>query len=174
MERGAVFTNVLQVCVVVRDLDKAVRRYADGYGIGPWKMYRFDESHKDMIVRDQPARFSLRIALCDIGGVNWELIQPLDDRTIYAEFLDRHGEGVQHVCFETADPEIAIEHAGRRSPTGTRVLQAGTVQRGAKEFRYTYLDTGADLGVVAEVWRVPPDWELPEPDEIYPTPTEGD
>jgi len=154
--------------VVVRDLDRSVRRYADGYGIGPWKMWRFDESHKDMVVRDKPARFSLRIALCDIGTVNWELIQPLDDRTIYAEFLRQHGEGVQHVCYATPDPDLAIDHAGKRSGTGTRVLQGGTLEHQGKRFRYTYLDTAADLGVVAEVWHVPPEWELPEPDEVYP------
>jgi hypothetical protein len=72
------------------------------------------------------------------------------------------------VCFATPDPDIAIDHAGSRSGSGTRVLQAGTLENQDKRFRYTYLDTVADLGVVAEVWHVPPEWELPEPDEVYP------
>ena len=35
-----VFTDVLQVAVVVRDLNAAMRRYRDGYGIGPWHVSR--------------------------------------------------------------------------------------------------------------------------------------
>jgi hypothetical protein len=33
-----VFTDVLQVAVVVRDLEAAMRRYWEGYGIGPWQI----------------------------------------------------------------------------------------------------------------------------------------
>ncbi|WP_293256069.1 hypothetical protein [Palaeococcus sp. (in: euryarchaeotes)] len=31
-----IFTDVLQVAVVVKNLDETVRKYADEYGIGPW------------------------------------------------------------------------------------------------------------------------------------------
>jgi methylmalonyl-CoA/ethylmalonyl-CoA epimerase len=170
MQRRPVWTGLLQVAVVVRDMDEAVRRYADGYGIGPWKLYTFRGTHRDMVIRDRPASYGMRVALCDLGSVNWELIQPLDQHSIYAEFLRDHGEGVQHVALSTEDPSAAIEHARQRSPNGIGVLQAGTVPSGREGLRYTYLDTVHDLGVVAEVWQPSAGFEFPEPDEVYPPP----
>ena len=110
MQKQPVFTGVIQVCVVVKDVDKAVRRFADVYGIGPWQLYTCDglpERHAaihHMIIRDKPMGHALRLAYCMIGSTSWELIQPLDDHSIFAEFLREHGEGVQHIAFATNDP----------------------------------------------------------------------
>lgn len=172
MRKPPVFTQVLQVAVVVRSLDEAVRRYADHWGIGPWKIYNNPPQHKythgNMVIRDRPAAYSHRIALCDIGTVNWELVEPLDDKSIYAEFLRQHGEGVQHVAFATPDVPAAIAFGKTRSPNGVGVLQAGTFARDAPGVRYSYLDSAPDLGIVSELFEVPEGWSFPEPDEIYP------
>ncbi len=37
--REPFFTETLQISIVVPDLDRAVRTYADEYGIGPWEIY---------------------------------------------------------------------------------------------------------------------------------------
>jgi hypothetical protein len=34
--REPVFTETLQVAIVVRDLEAAMRTYVDDFGIGPW------------------------------------------------------------------------------------------------------------------------------------------
>ena len=34
-----VFTETMQLGIVVRDLDAAIRRYVDDYGIGPWQVH---------------------------------------------------------------------------------------------------------------------------------------
>ncbi|WP_456398831.1 hypothetical protein, partial [Palaeococcus sp. (in: euryarchaeotes)] len=63
-----IFTDVLQVAVVVKNLDETVRKYADEYGIGPWAIYDFNpETVKDMIIRDKREDYAMRIALCNIG-----------------------------------------------------------------------------------------------------------
>lgn len=41
----------------------------------------------------------------DLGGVTLELIQPRATDTSYAAFLQHHGEGVHHLCFEVNDLE---------------------------------------------------------------------
>ena len=47
--REPLFTETLQVALVVRDLDAAMRTYFDEYGIGPWSVYEFDPGNvKDM------------------------------------------------------------------------------------------------------------------------------
>jgi hypothetical protein len=52
-----VFNKVLQIAVVVGSCDKAVRKYADVYGIGPWNIYEFNpDTVSDMIIRGNPRR----------------------------------------------------------------------------------------------------------------------
>jgi hypothetical protein len=41
----SVFKNILQVGIVVRDLDDAVRKYEETWGIGPWRIFTYDKSN---------------------------------------------------------------------------------------------------------------------------------
>jgi hypothetical protein len=40
--REPVFTETLQVAIVVRGLEAAMRTYVDAYGIGPWDIHEFN------------------------------------------------------------------------------------------------------------------------------------
>jgi hypothetical protein len=84
------FTETMQIGIVVRDLDAAVRRYVDDYGIGPWEFYQFKPGDaKVWLEHGQPARPSTRIATAMVGREQWELIQPLQPEN---EDLLRAGE----------------------------------------------------------------------------------
>ena len=155
------FTETLQVAIVVRDLDAAMRTYVHEYGIGPWEIYEFNpETVTDMVKDDRPAEYAMRIALTRVGAVMWELIEPLDDASIYAEFLAEKGEGVHHVGVgvrsyrETLDAMRAKGHS---------VLQGG-VYNGVE---FAYLSTDRDLGVITEIFDWPPGLTQ-EPDAVYP------
>src|SRR5262245_21965156 len=66
------FTAVLQVGVVVRDLDQAVRTYNDEYGIGPWRILEINpDLAQDLTIDEHPAAYSMRVALTMIGDVQW-------------------------------------------------------------------------------------------------------
>ena len=96
--REPLFTETLQIAIVVRDLDAALRTYVHEYGIGPWEIYEFNPGNVDRMVKDDaPAEYAMRIAVTMVGSVQWELIQPLDDTSMYAEFLATKGEGLHHV-----------------------------------------------------------------------------
>ncbi len=93
------FAETMQIGIVVRDLDAAIRRYEDDYGIGPWGVYQFKPGDvKEWRELGRPTEPSTRIATAMVGRVQWELIQPLDDRSIYAQFLATKGEGVHHIA----------------------------------------------------------------------------
>ena len=97
--RKPVFTETMQISVVVRDLESAMRTYVHEYGIGPWEIYEFNPDTVQNMVRDGvPAEYAFRIAVTMVGSVQWELIEPLDARSMYAEFLTAKGEGVHHVA----------------------------------------------------------------------------
>jgi hypothetical protein len=39
--REPIFTETLQIAIVVRDLEATMRTYVEEYGIGPWEIYDF-------------------------------------------------------------------------------------------------------------------------------------
>ena len=159
--RAPVFTETLQLSIVVRDLDATMRTYVEEYGIGPWEIYEFNPNTVAQMVKDEaPAEYAMRIALTMVGSVQWELIQPLDDSSIYAEFLAGKGEGVHHVAVGGRAYEEELD--AMRS-NGRRVLQGGVYEG----VTFAYLSTDEDLGVVTEIF----DWPeglTQEPDARYP------
>ena len=158
------FRGVKQVCVVVSDLDDAVRRYGR-FGFGPWYLFVYRDIRAR--VRGQDQVFSIRIALTKLDdGFQWELIQPLDDQSIYAQFLREHGEGVQHVAFEVDDVPATIDAVGPLLRSDNAGLRGGTQ-------RYAMLDTVNALGVLAEVMDYTSEWVRPGADGAYPPPPDG-
>ena len=43
MPRQPVFTDVLQIGIICKDLESTLKAYTEKYGIGPWNRYRFDK-----------------------------------------------------------------------------------------------------------------------------------
>jgi hypothetical protein len=157
--REPVFADTVQVALVVRDLRAAMETYLERYGIGPWEIYDFNpDTVENMEARGEPVEWSWRLALARVGGVIWELIEPLDDRSIYAHHLAAHGEGVHHVGMATAyDRTLAELESEGRAP-----LLRG--RYGGVDF--AYLPTDNDLGVVTEIFSAAPSGQ--EPDARYP------
>ncbi|MGB9680568.1 MAG: VOC family protein [Desulfurella sp.] len=158
-----IFTNVLQVAVVVDDLYKAMKHYYEIYGIGPWKVYTFNSSTvSDMVIRDKSSNYSMKLSLCNIGNVQWELIQPLDEKSIYYEFLKEHGPGLHHVAFAVNDYDETVNYFRQN---GIGVLQGGLWNN----LQYTYLDTQSTMSAIAEIYQISKDFTWPEPEEVYPS-----
>ena len=138
--REPVFTETMQIALVVRDLDATMRTYVHEYGIGPWEIYEFNPDTVSEMAKDgEPAEYALRLALTMVGSVQWELIQPLDDKSMYAEFLATKGEGLHHVAVGVPELRRGARHLRAK---GRRVLQAG-VYNGVT---FAYLSTDEDLG----------------------------
>ena len=149
--REPVFTETMQVSLVVRDLEATMRTYVHEYGIGPWEIYEFNPDTVTEMVKDgEPAEYAFRLAVTMVGSVQWELIQPLDDRSIYAEFLAEKGEGLHHVAVGVPSYGEALDTlAGQGAPGAPgRRLQ--------RRHASAYLSTDEDLGVVTEIFDWPP------------------
>lgn len=116
------FKRVQEIHVVVRDLDGAVRRYYEYFGIGPWRIYRFDESTvSDATLHGRPANLRIRVAIATLGEVALELIEPADDDSVFAEFLTDHGEGLCNLTLEVDDYDAALDTLAGR---GAQVVQS--------------------------------------------------
>jgi catechol 2,3-dioxygenase-like lactoylglutathione lyase family enzyme len=160
--REPVFTETLQISVVVRDLEAAMRTYVDDYGIGPWNIYEFNPATVEGMHEDgRPVERSWRLALAQVGQVQWELIQPLDEDSIYARFLAEKGEGVHHVGVAVPDFADTVAALGER---GRGVVLGGEYNG----VTFAYLATEGDLGVITEIFDAPPGREQ-KPDAVYPS-----
>ena len=86
-----------QVAVLVRDLDQAVHRWSEMFGIQATR--RFQVSFTE-----------LEIAVLPLNGRDTfvELAQPLDPDTPSARFLERYGEGIYLTIFEI-DDSLAVD-----------------------------------------------------------------
>jgi catechol 2,3-dioxygenase-like lactoylglutathione lyase family enzyme len=104
--------DIKQCALVVRDLDEAVARFAAELGIGPWTAYKLEPPLlKGMRKDGADVEFSLRHALAWQGEMQFELVQPLAGPSIFAEHLERHGEGLHHVGKYVADHPGAVAAA---------------------------------------------------------------
>jgi methylmalonyl-CoA/ethylmalonyl-CoA epimerase len=149
-KHDAVFTETVQIGIVVRDLDATLRRYVDDYGIGPWEIHEFSSANaKDLREDGEPVERSWRLAVTMVGSVMWELIEPLDEGSVYARFLAEKGEGVHHIAVATPSFDDAIAAAERR---GKKLALSGEFS-GVK---VAYLPTDRELGTILEVFSGTP------------------
>lgn len=158
--REPVFTETLQISIVVHDLEETMRTYVDEYGIGPWEIYEFDPSDIAPLEGEERPGSAWRIAVTMVGSVQWELVQPLDDRSIYARFLAEKGEGLHHVAVGGTGYRQALEEMRGK---GRRVLLGGVY----RDVTFAYLSTDDDLKVITEIFDWPEGLEQ-EPDAVYP------
>jgi len=139
------FGEVAQVGIVVKDIDKAVEYY-HSIGIGP-----FAPSGKPPVpehtIRGETSHAVHKTVFAQMGPVELELLQPLEGGggSSAREFLERRGEGVQHIAFFVDDLDSALS---RVAEMGIEVLQMGRRPGGGG---YALLDTDAVGGVIIEL-----------------------
>ena len=155
-----VFTETPQIALVVRSLDAAMRTYVHDYGIGPWEIYEFNPGNVANMREDgQSVERSWRLAISQVGHVQWELIEPLDEDSVYARFLAEKGEGLHHVGVAVPNFDETVAAQAER---GNGVLLGGEY----KGVRFAYLATERDLGLVTEIFSAAPG-EDQRPDATY-------
>ncbi|MBM4763361.1 VOC family protein [Bacillus sp. B15-48] len=138
------FTQVLQVGIVVDDLEAYMKKYEQGYGFADWKVKFYNEENTK--VHQEEKQFSIKVGFTNLGNIQFELIQPLDETSVYAEFLREHGPGLHHLAFATDNHDDTCKEMDRR---GIPILQSGESQRGT----FTYLDLRRELGFIGEIYK---------------------
>lgn len=145
--------KIVQVGIVVKNVHKTAKRYTEIFGIKKWIFV--DGKMTDIVSHKKrlgDGTCSVRIALGNVGKIQFELIQPFDIQGTHAEFLEKHGEGVHHLSFgviEDHDKVIsALEGRGidiDMSAEGNG-LDVDLNVKGQAEVHFTYMDTVQTLG----------------------------
>lgn len=136
---------ISQICVVTYDLDKTMYEYSKRLGWGPWKVYDHSApTLHDTYLRGEPTEFSMLGAETMVGDMGFEIIQPTSGKSIYQEFLDERGEGVQHIAVmkhSVADSDGLIADVDAPRLMGGRI---------GENIEFYYLETEPNLKVVIE------------------------
>ncbi|MEM3112500.1 MAG: VOC family protein [Candidatus Anstonellales archaeon] len=140
-----------QIGIVVRDMKKAVEYYTSIFGIGPFLTYEFiPEKHWYM---EEPSYLKLMMGKAMWGNFELELIQPLEGKSFHKEFLEKYGEGIQHLGFNISNYDEMFEKF--KSAGFKPVMRAETYIEIYKGFlRATYFDTRHITGIMFEIiWK---------------------
>jgi catechol 2,3-dioxygenase-like lactoylglutathione lyase family enzyme len=137
--------RICQVGLVVRDLERAARTYAELFGVAvPQIVTTAGEETAHTRYRGAPTPARAKLAFFDMGGLSLELIEPIGGPSTWQEFLDTKGEGVHHIAFHV---EGTDHITGGLAGKGIPVVQQGDYTGG----RYTYVSSEAALGVMVEL-----------------------
>ncbi|MFD0672529.1 VOC family protein [Cohnella sp. GCM10027633] len=146
MNKGVLGNNVVtQIGLLVHDIEKTSRAYADFFGIDKPNWFWTDTVDVARTeYRGSSSSARAKLAFFDMGSLQLELIEPDHEPSTWRESLDRNGEGVHHIAFgiKGMQEKIAVMEA-----RGMPLLQKGEYTGG----RYAYLDTFNDLKILLEL-----------------------
>jgi methylmalonyl-CoA/ethylmalonyl-CoA epimerase len=148
------FKDFVQIGVVVRDLEKAMKALSEVFGIGPFRTFTYPPpERKDirLFYRGEESEFSHRLAFTEMGPIELELIQPLTGESTLTEFLNEHGEGVHHIRFNVPDVSPVIDYLNER---GIKTTLSGDGLRPGTN--WVHFDTQEEVGFTIEVMDVLP------------------
>ena len=133
---------ICQVAMVVRDADKATRRFAELLDVPVPAVNTANADGSDTVTyRGEPTQGRVRLSFFEMENLVVEFIEPTEDPTTWKEFLETNGPGVHHIAFKTKN--CMLETAGKLSEFGYPLIQNGD--------KYAYVDSVGDLGVILEL-----------------------
>jgi methylmalonyl-CoA epimerase len=98
---GDMIEKIHHIGIAVHDLEQSLKFYRDTLGL---------HVHAQDTVQDQ----GVSAALLTIGTSEIELLQPLSPDSPVGKFLERKGEGLHHICFQTSDVDAELDELKRK------------------------------------------------------------
>jgi catechol 2,3-dioxygenase-like lactoylglutathione lyase family enzyme len=138
------FTRLAHIGMVVRDMNKTIERLT-ALGIGPFQPRILPADARETY-RGKPFQPAKRVTIqiTRIGNMELELIQPIDGESPHREFLDKKGEGIQHLGFMVDNLEEDVQ---RLTAEGSSILLTSQFKGGGG---VAYLDLDA-AGLIVEL-----------------------
>ena len=158
-------TNLEQVGMAVPNLDQAMSNMWKDFGIGPWKVLSLTPNKlNDVTYHHKPSISGMKVAFSQVGKVQLELIEPIGDDNIYRDFINKYGNGVQHLgWYKTTNKQDFFATIKKLEDAGFPCIFAGRNQYAY----FAYVDTTKTLNTILEVVFInDPTFK---PDYIYPT-----
>lgn len=151
--------QICQIAEVVKDVETVMKRLYEDFGIGPWDVYEYGPHNiQDSLYRGRPNTQRYALAVAWHHGLQFELMSPIDGFSIYNEFIEKQGYGLQHIKLYYKDCAKAIADYQKK---GYEVVQSGRI--GEDEFYY--LESVDKVGATIELGNA---GSIPPPLYRYP------
>jgi len=151
LRAGLGLPPVSQIGVVVRDVNATVEFLSGVLGWGPFTTYEFlPEKHWFM---GEPCPLKLGMGKTMLGDLELELMQPLEGMGLHREFLETHGEGLQHLGFLVDEYDEMFD---RFTKAGFQPLESAEtyLETYGGYLRAAYFNTHKIGGIVCEIfWK---------------------
>lgn len=145
--------EMVQVGYIVKNIEETKEKYAEFFGVpvpptidGTGGSPRFSVTQTEYMGKPGP-QINAKLAFFHVGGaMDIELIEPNEENSMWREFLNEHGEGIQHIAFVVDDIDDRIQQC---EAFGMKLLQRGNFEAG--DGRYAYMDATDTLKTVVEL-----------------------
>ncbi|PLY11902.1 MAG: methylmalonyl-CoA epimerase [Desulfuromonas sp.] len=126
--------KINHIGVAVKSLEAAIPFYRDVLGM------HFEGT-------EEVAEQKVRVAFLAVGESRIELLEPTDENSPVAKFLEKNGEGTHHIAYEVDDLEAALT---RLKEQGVRLIDE-TPRLGAHDTKIAFLHPKSSGGVLTEL-----------------------
>jgi 4-hydroxyphenylpyruvate dioxygenase-like putative hemolysin len=137
---NSLFSDFRHVAIVVEDMEKAVQHYSS-MGIGPFTSLQVREYVNLIGIPDNEALYDIQVKEAPMGSAMLQLVQPGKGKSVYRDFLEKKGEGIQHLGFIVEDINQAEDEIQK---FGFKITASG---RRADGSGFTYFDNDRIGGV---------------------------
>lgn len=134
------FKGLSHVAIAVPDLQKAIDRLSETYGLNAGKIY-------------DNAEQGVRLAYVELGNSRIELIEPTGSEGPIAAFIEKHPHGgLHHVSLYVDDVPVTLDVLGSRDVS---LIGGGRIGKNAHGDDIAFVHPKSFLGALLEVEEEP-------------------
>ncbi|MFC2130550.1 methylmalonyl-CoA epimerase [Bacteroidota bacterium] len=126
--------SINHIGIAVKDIEKSIAIFK--------KIFGFNSIHQETVEKQK-----VNVASFKVGDVLIELTSPVDETSPIAKFIEKKGEGIHHIAFESDDVNSELE---RLSGEGISLINE-TAQPGAHDLLIAFLHPKSTNGVLMEI-----------------------
>ncbi len=123
--------------IAVRSIDASLKIWRDILGL------------KVELIKEVPSH-KLRIAWLGLGETKIELLEPLTEDSTVKKFVEKHGEGIHHLCFEVKDIRAALKQLKEK---GVKLIDE-VPRKGAEDELVAFIHPKNMGGVLIELCEI--------------------
>lgn len=126
--------SINHIGIAVKDLDTSIEVFR--------KIFSFESIHREVVEKQK-----VKVASFKVGEVLIELTAPTDESSPIAKFIEKRGEGIHHIAFESDGISAELE----RLKSNNVDLINETAQEGAHDMLISFLHPKSTNSVLMEI-----------------------
>ncbi|CAN5267309.1 methylmalonyl-CoA epimerase [soil metagenome] len=127
------------VAIAVNDLDGAIKNYQ--------KIFDTNNIEVEVVGNEK-----VRVAMINLEDTRIELMEPTEESSPIAKYLEQHGEGIHHIAITADNIE---QDVSRAAVNGMKIL--GQLRTGSYGRKITFIHPKSLNGVLLELCEAAPD-----------------